>query len=74
MTSTTRPDTTNRDKLIKALLAIGFSNDQLSEIVRPMQGKTQEEKEQIAEQFLSRLRRYCVSDMLRGDTAAKEET
>ena len=47
-----RPVTEKRDKLLKALLDQGISTAELSEIVRPMRGKSQEEKEQIAAQIM----------------------
>lgn len=52
MENTARPDTKNRDKLLKTLIGQGMSNDTLSEIVLSMREKTQEEKEQIAEQIM----------------------
>lgn len=54
MESMMRPDTSKRDKLLKALIGRGMSNDVLSEIVRSMAGKTQEEKEVIAEEIMAK--------------------
>ncbi len=47
-----RPDTTNRDKLLRDLLDQGISNDKLLEIANLMHGKPQEEKERIAAQLI----------------------
>ena len=52
MVNMTRPDTKNRDKLLRALIDRGISNSTIAEIVKPMRGKTQEEKEQIAMKLL----------------------
>ena len=50
-----RPDTTNRDILLTTLIGQGMSNDTLSGIVKPMRGKTQEEKEKIAERIMKEM-------------------
>ena len=46
-------ETTFRDKLIKACLDRGMSASAMGEIVAPMYGKSNEEKEQIAKEILA---------------------
>ena len=46
-------DTTNRNALLKWCLAEGMSIEDIEKITRPMHGKSNEEKEQIAEQIIS---------------------
>ena len=50
-----RPDTSKRDKLLSTLISRGISNESLAEIVKPMRGKTQQEKERIAEQIMKEM-------------------
>ncbi len=54
MALTPRPDTSKRDKLLRALIGRGMPNDTLSKIVEPMRGKTQAEKEKIAENLMKK--------------------
>lgn len=48
----TRPDTTKRNKLLRALLDQGLSVEEIGKIILPMRGKTQDEKEQIADRIM----------------------
>ena len=44
-----------RNQLLKMCMEKGMSLDTISEIVRPMREKTDEEKENLAEQILNRI-------------------
>ena len=50
-----RPGTDKRNALMRFLMNYGLSNGQMLEIVLPMRGKPDEEKEQIAAQILEKL-------------------
>ena len=50
-----RPITTERDKLLKLLIDKGMPNSAILEIIEPMSGKSQEEKEVIAKQIMKEL-------------------
>lgn len=47
-----RPITTERDKLLKALIDRGMSNSTIQEIISQMSGKSQKEKEAIAKEII----------------------
>lgn len=47
--------TTARDKLLKLLIGKGMSNSAILDIIEPMSGKSQEEKEAIAKQIMKEL-------------------
>ena len=53
MSKTDPGDTTNRNALLKWCLAEGMSIEAVEKITRPMHGKSNEEKEKIAEQIIS---------------------
>ncbi len=50
-----RPITTERDKLLKLLIDQGMQNSAILDIIEPMSGKSQEEKEAIAKQIMKEL-------------------
>lgn len=47
-------DTTMRNKLLQKCMEMGMPNSSILEIVHPMKGKSQEEKEQIAAEILKK--------------------
>lgn len=49
-----RPITTERDKLLKQLIDRGMPNSAILDIIEPMSGKTQEEKEKIAKEIMAK--------------------
>ena len=53
----TRPDTRNRDALLKELVSQRLSIDVMLKITERLEGKSQEEKERIAGQLLDDLER-----------------
>ena len=48
-------DTTHRDALLRKCLDIGLPIDDIADITKPMRGKSNEEKEQLAKQALDKL-------------------
>ena len=55
MQNETRNPYQKRNQLLKFCLEKGMSNDMIMNLVAPMRGKTDEEKEIMAEQILNRI-------------------
>ena len=52
----TRPGTEMRCELLKICMEMGMSASSISKITKPMRGKTDEEKEHIAQKLITELK------------------
>ena len=68
-----RPGTEKRCELLKICLEKGMSNSMISKIVEPMRGKTEEEKEQIAEKALKELQSENGTSMTNKNNSVQKD-
>lgn len=50
-----RPGTENRCEMLRLFLEMGMSQSIIGELTSPMRGKSEEEKEKIAEEIIQKL-------------------
>ena len=57
-----RPGTENRCEMLRLYLETGMSQSVFRELILPMEGKTEEEKEKIAEEIIRKLTNSTSSE------------